>query len=504
MTFLIIVSNFEIEEIQALSSFLTKRLLFLDVGGGGIDESDNAAVALTSHLNEAKEERSLTSQTFLSTFKYEREIDAAIERGKAKRSQHKQQQNSKDTVKIPNAPQQTELYKQMEENIERLRLVHERTKQQNDEDNNDEWPNTHVVAAIQYADYIRHRDTTIHDGGTYQMKAIDVYNSAIQMLESIRRQAIANGKDVRYPESNNVDEPSSSSSSLLPQSFYSSSYTGLNRELFLDIDSKSIEGALCAAYTGLGKVYFMSNMFTLAVSSYDQCLVYDTVYLDSLTYRAQALLILGKYDDAGRDYIHVLQTDTERLFVDAITGLAKILVAKEDAVPGGWEYLIGLLNVDIPKRTDAYKKFVSSSTINSNAAGIVKHHTDALKRMHHAMFVYHDVKTMNASMAWKHLSKGNTFKLSTIPPFNVNVERERIARTKAVFQKSFFPSGIGSQTLAPIFIIGFVRSGSTLLERILDAHPLIVGTGEDSVFNGRLGKLFCLISLLWYVLISLT
>jgi hypothetical protein len=36
------------------------------------------------------------------------------------------------------------------------------------------------------------------------------------------------------------------------------------------------------------------------------------------------------------------------------------------------------------------------------------------------------------------------------------------------------------------FVIGFVRSGSTLLERILDAHPLIVGTGEDSVFNGRL------------------
>jgi hypothetical protein len=45
---------------------------------------------------------------------------------------------------------------------------------------------------------------------------------------------------------------------------------------------------------------------------------------------------------------------------------------------------------------------------------------------------------------------------------------------------------VGSSSQVPIFIIGFVRSGSTLLEQVLDAHPLIVGTGEDSVFNGKL------------------
>lgn len=48
---------------------------------------------------------------------------------------------------------------------------------------------------------------------------------------------------------------------------------------------------------------------------------------------------------------------------------------------------------------------------------------------------------------------------------------------------------MGSQSRTPIFIIGFPRSGSTLLERVLDSHPLIVGTGEDSVFNGMLGQI---------------
>ena len=43
--------------------------------------------------------------------------------------------------------------------------------------------------------------------------------------------------------------------------------------------------------------------------------------------------------------------------------------------------------------------------------------------------------------------------------------------------------GMGSTSKLPVFIVGFFRSGSTLLETMLDAHPSIWGMGEESVFT---------------------
>jgi len=43
--------------------------------------------------------------------------------------------------------------------------------------------------------------------------------------------------------------------------------------------------------------------------------------------------------------------------------------------------------------------------------------------------------------------------------------------------------------MVPVFIVGMMRSGSTLLETMLDAHPKVFGIGEDSVFNPAIQSL---------------
>ncbi len=65
---------------------------------------------------------------------------------------------------------------------------------------------------------------------------------------------------------------------------------------------------------------------------------------------------------------------------------------------------------------------------------------------------------------------------------------------KGIFAPSFWDT-LPSQArqdldgkVSPIFIIGMMRSGSTLLETMLDAHEHVWGMGEDSVFNGNLSE----------------
>jgi hypothetical protein len=52
-----------------------------------------------------------------------------------------------------------------------------------------------------------------------------------------------------------------------------------------------------------------------------------------------------------------------------------------------------------------------------------------------------------------------------------------------VFNAGFWPAGVGHSSAAPVFIVGMMRSGSTLLEHLLDAHSDVVGIGEDSAMN---------------------
>lgn len=313
---------------------------------------------------------------------------------------------------------------------------------------------TDIMKAINLADALRQKDLTYHDGGSSQAEALSLYQTVIETTLEKRKTMLEAGKPTDV----------------------SLSGTPVKDEFILDYNNKSVDGLLCALYTAMGKQYFMANMFEKAVESHSKCIEIEPLYLDAVNSRGSTLIILGKYEDAANDLQTVMEHDENRFFKDAFTGMAKVLAANEKMA--SWEPMIDIIEQLIP---DLEAQYLSAS---NDAA---KQHTaEALNRLYHVLFTYHDVKTKDTEAAWKALSQGYQYKMAVLPAFHEAYEKQKVMQIQQIFHKGFWPSNVGSSSKVPVFIIGFVRSGSTLLERVLDAHPLIVGTGEDSVFNGRL------------------
>ncbi|MGI0134347.1 MAG: sulfotransferase family protein, partial [Candidatus Micrarchaeaceae archaeon] len=81
--------------------------------------------------------------------------------------------------------------------------------------------------------------------------------------------------------------------------------------------------------------------------------------------------------------------------------------------------------------------------------------------------------------SFKHLELGNREKRSTLQ-YNILNDKKRIDQIAALFTEDFFTRFRNKATgdIRPIFILGMPRSGSTLVEQMLAAHPQINPGGE--------------------------
>jgi tetratricopeptide (TPR) repeat protein len=81
--------------------------------------------------------------------------------------------------------------------------------------------------------------------------------------------------------------------------------------------------------------------------------------------------------------------------------------------------------------------------------------------------------------AFSHYDQGNRLRRTEIH-YNADRNASHVARSKALFSKTFFAerAGFGASAPDPIFIVGLPRAGSTLLEQILSSHSAVEGTME--------------------------
>lgn len=93
---------------------------------------------------------------------------------------------------------------------------------------------------------------------------------------------------------------------------------------------------------------------------------------------------------------------------------------------------------------------------------------------------YGDLGDYEASM--KHFAEGHRLQLLALPDrFSEKAHQETRDRIISTFNKEFFlrNRSVGNHSDLPIFIVGMIRSGTTLMEQILSAHPDVGAAGEQ-------------------------
>lgn len=271
--------------------------------------------------------------------------------------------------------------------------------------------------ALKLADLLRNRDLTYFDGGSVRAEAIRTYQHAIQTLLLRRKGLIEQG------------QPTNQVTDMQALQFLVDHPELDNDELYIfDYKRKSVDGLLCVALTSLAKVYYMANMFEDSLEATNLALGFKSRDLDAMNQRANTNIILGNYKNAADDYTYILEADRNKLFVDAFTGLAKILTVKEDVVPGGWTNLISTIHAQLPLFEEKWKH-----VWNTNPDALSQY-ADKLRRMHMVLFQYYDTKGNNTDLAWVHLQQGKHYKMATVPPFNFQADNKRIQTIIDVFQ----------------------------------------------------------------------
>ena len=219
--------------------------------------------------------------------------------------------------------------------------------------------------------------------------------------------------------------------------------------------------------------------------------------------RGRLYLSSGWLSEAEIDALQCLVTmsqndyDPEGTEYDCMVVLANVYRAKhrlddariffEDALSmvdiGGGAYK-GLVEVDQQLRNQNPPKDPAKHIQNLIEMGermLVLANFDALGYfsdrvdIHFALFLLHHEMEHHVD-AWFHVTVANQLAVNLLPAYDPKSLRYKLSSTRTVFNDHFF-NGFdalgGHPTAMPIFIVGMLKSGSSLVEQILSSHSLV-------------------------------
>jgi tetratricopeptide (TPR) repeat protein len=194
------------------------------------------------------------------------------------------------------------------------------------------------------------------------------------------------------------------------------------------------------------------NRLEEALASYDSALAIRADFAEAWSNRGLALQYMGKLKEARESLNQSLTLDPAR---------AKIYLDYADVAPVAPDdphlAVMAEMRLNKPGLSDSDRMFLDFALAKS----------------------YEDLKERERSFA--HLLSANALKRAQIQ-YDEATALDFFERIKAGFPASLLREkenlGGGDPSTTPIFILGMMRSGSTLVEQILASHPQIHGGGE--------------------------
>ncbi|UCD75582.1 MAG: tetratricopeptide repeat protein [Phycisphaerales bacterium] len=201
---------------------------------------------------------------------------------------------------------------------------------------------------------------------------------------------------------------------------------------------------------------------------------------------------LGRFEEAEAAYAQALRLDSSA--VDATAGRVESLLQRGDSQAA-------LDLAESALRKAPYDVIVGSAAASANiacgrygeAADLLQRQVDhertspAQKRI--LLFRLGDVydRTGDYPAAWETYDQANRLKEA---PFNRMGFAEQVDAIRRVFSRPALDEGPRADPgpVRPVFIAGMPRSGTTLIEQILDSHPDLTGGGELGLMGRIIGR----------------
>ncbi len=238
------------------------------------------------------------------------------------------------------------------------------------------------------------------------------------------------------------------------------------------------------ALYNLAKALVRLGRFDQAIEAYRRVLSFAPGDLEARNELGAALMDAGRYDEAGASFRDALAVDPNH--AESHNNLGVFLIHKGD-LETARRCFGEALSCD-PGYARAYENLARSRRFGSEDDAMVEQLEGLLERnqtppedrmlCHFALGKIYDDRQQHEP-AFRHYLAGNRIKRQSVN-FDPQQHVGWVDRVVDTFSPGLFEAkaGYGSDSELPVFVIGMIRSGTTLVEQIVSSHPAVSGAGE--------------------------